>query len=165
MHRHHVKPAYEAQFGHDDFQFGFEIALGAGQRGAADAGEVVVTAARIKDGDVDAWVREWSATADAVEEAGRAAAVAGRRVSALAYLRRAATYRATALDQIDASHEHDGKLALWRRLRACWERIVDLSRGERVTIPYEGATMPGLFFRAPDAAPGEARPLVVVNNG
>lgn len=165
MHRHHVKPAYEAQFGHDDFQFGFEIGLGACQRGAADAGEVLVTAARIKDGDVDGWVREWSATADAVEEAGRAAAAAGRRVSALAYLRRAATYRATALDQIDASHEHDGKLALWRRLRACWERIVDLSRGERVTIPYEGATMPGFFFRAPDAAPGEARPLVVVNNG
>ena len=25
--------------------------------------------------------------------------------------------------------------------------------------------MPGFFFRAPDAAPGEARPLVVVNNG
>jgi hypothetical protein len=34
MHRHH--PPYEPQFKHDDFQFGFEIALGACQRGAAD---------------------------------------------------------------------------------------------------------------------------------
>jgi hypothetical protein len=165
MHRHHGTPAYESQFGHDDFQFGLEIALGACQRGAADVGEVLVTAARIKDGDADAWVREWTATADALEAAGRESAAAGRRVSALAYLRRAATYLATALDQIDASHEHEGKLALWRRQRVCWERIVDLSAGERVAIPYEGTTMPGFFFRAPNAAPGESRPLVVVNNG
>jgi hypothetical protein len=165
MHRRHDKPAYHAQFGHDDFQFGLEIALGASQRGAADVGEVLVTAARIKDGDTDAWVREWTATADAVETAGRTAAAAGRRVTALACLRRAATYLASALDQIDASHEHDGKLALWRRQRACWEEVVDLSGGERMAIPYEGTTMPGFFFRAPDAAPGEPRPLVVLNNG
>jgi hypothetical protein len=165
MHRHHDKPAFKPWFGHDDFQFGLEIALGACQRGAADAGEVLVTAARIKDGDADAWVREWTATADAAEAAGRNAVGAGRRVSALAYLRRAATYLAAALDQIDASHEHEGKFALWRRLRACWEQIVDLSAGERIAIPYEGTTMPGFFFRAPDAAPGQARPLVVLNNG
>jgi Prolyl oligopeptidase family len=165
VHRRHDKPAYERRFRHDDFQFGFEIALGACQRGAADAGEVLVTAERIKDGDADAWVREWSATADAVEAAGREAAAAGRQVSALSHLRRAATYHATALDQIDASHEHEDKLALWRRQRACWELIVDLSEGERVAIPYDGATLPGFFFRAPGAAPGEPRPLVVVNNG
>ena len=164
MHRHH-RPAYASQFKHDDFQFGLEIALGACQRGAADAGEVLVTAGRIKDGDADAWVREWTATGGAVEAAGREAGAAGRRVSALAYLRRAATYLATALDQIDASHEHDAKRALWERQRACWEQIVELGGGERVAIPYGDTTMPGFFFRAPDAAPGEARPLVVVNNG
>ena len=164
MHPHHT-PAYASQFKHDDFQFGLEIALGACQRGAADAGEVLVTAGRIKDGDADAWVREWTATAGAVEAAGRKAGAAGRRVSALAYLRRAATYVATALNQIDASHEHDAKRALWKRQRACWDQIVELGGGERVAIPYEDTTMPGFFFRAPDAAPGEARPLVVINNG
>ena len=165
MHRPHDKPAYVAQFDHDDFQFGLEVVLGACQRGAADAGEVLVTAARIKDGDADAWVRQWTTTADAVEAAGREAAAAGRRVSALAYLRRAATYLATALDQIDASHDHDGKRALWRRQRACWEQVVDLSGGERMAIPYEDTMMPGFFFRAPGSAPGEPRPLVVLNNG
>jgi S-formylglutathione hydrolase FrmB len=165
VHRHHDKRAYAPQFKHDDFQFGLEIALGTCHRGAADAGEVVVTAARIKDGDADAWVREWTATADAVAAAGREAAAAGRRVSAISHLRRAATYLATALDQVDASHENQGKLALWQRHRACWEEIVDLSGGERVAIPYEDTTMPGFFFRAPDAVPGEPRPLVVINNG
>ena len=165
MHRHDDQHAYEPQFKHDDFQFGLEIALGACQRGAADVGEVLVTAARIKDGDADAWVREWTATADAVEAAGREAAGAGRRASAVAYLRRAATYHATALYLIDGSHQNEDKLARWRRQRACWEQVVDLSGGERVAIPYDGTTMPGFFFRAPDAAPGESRPLVVLNNG
>ena len=37
--------------------------------------------------------------------------------------------------------------------------------GERIAITYEGTTLPGYFFRAPDARPAEPRPLVVVNNG
>ncbi len=37
--------------------------------------------------------------------------------------------------------------------------------GERLQVPYEDTTLPGYFFRAPDAAPGERRPLVVINNG
>jgi Prolyl oligopeptidase family len=165
VHRRHDKHAYEPQFRHDDVQFGLEIVLGACQRGAADVGEALVTAARIKDGDADAWVREWTATAEAVEAAGHEAAGAGRRASALAHLRRAATYHATALYLIDGSHQNEGKLGRWRRQRACREQVVDLSGGERVAIPYEGTAMPGFFFRAPDAAPGESRPLVVLNNG
>jgi hypothetical protein len=43
--------------------------------------------------------------------------------------------------------------------------VVDLTGGERVAVPYEGTTMPGVFYRAPGAAPGEPRPLVVLNNG
>jgi hypothetical protein len=155
-HSHHQ------QFGHDDFQFGFEIALGATYRGAADAGEVLATAARIKDGDADAWVREWLAAADAV----RAQAEQARGdVTALAHHRRAATYYSTALYLIDHSHEAERRLEIWRRQRECWDRIVDLSTGERVSIPYEDTTLPAYFFRAPGAAPGERRPLVVLNNG
>jgi len=165
MLHHKDKAAYHRQFGHDDFQFGFEIALGSAYRGCADAGEVLVTAERIHDGDADAWVREWCATADPLWDAAREASDAGRRVSALAYARRAATYYATALYTIDQSSEHDRKLEIWRRQREVWERIVDLSDGERIAIPYEDTTLPAFFFRAPGAAPGEARPLVVVNNG
>jgi len=152
MHRRHEKPAYAALFDHDDFQFGLEILLGACQHGSADAGEVLVTAARIKEGDADAWVREWTATADVVEAAGRDAAAAGRRVSALAYLRRAATYLAAALDQIDAGHEHDGKLALWRR---------QLHRrgGRRPPLRADGAGAP----RRPRVR--LARPLPAVSGG
>jgi hypothetical protein len=162
---HRSRPVYRRQFDDSGFQFGFEIALGATYHGAADVGEVLVTAERIHDKDADSWVREWTATGGAVESAMQAAVQAGRRVSALAHARRAATYFATALQAIDHSSEADTKLDLWRRQRACWDQIVDLSQGERIAISYEDTTLPGFFFRAPGAAPGEPRPVVVVNNG
>jgi Prolyl oligopeptidase family len=149
---------HHQQFRHDDFQYGFEIALGATYRGAADAGEVLATVARIKDGDADGWVREWLATADAVRVQAEQAPGA---VTALAHHRRAATYYSTALYLIDHSKQAERRLDLWRRQRECWDRIVDLSAGERITIPYEGTTLPGWFFGAAD----ERRPLVIVNNG
>ncbi len=151
------------QFKDDDFQFGFEIALGAAYRQAADAGEVVATAGRVKDGDRDAWVREWAALADRV----RAEAETAGPVAALAGFRRAATYYGTALYAIAGSGEAGRRDELRGRQRDCWERIVDGSPvpGERLAIPYEGTTLPAWLFRAPDAAPGEPRPLVVLNNG
>jgi hypothetical protein len=156
-------------FKDDDFQFGLEIVLGATYRQAADVGEALATASRIKDGDASVWVREWVATAEGLAGAAREAENAGRRVSAVSQYRRAATYYATALYRFayapDGARERE--LELWRRQRECWDRVVDLQvvPGERVTIPYEDATLPAYFFRAPDAKPGERRPLVVLNNG
>jgi hypothetical protein len=163
LHRTH--PAYRRQFDDADFQFGFEIALGATYHGAADVGEVLVTAERIHDKDADSWVREWTATAEAVEEEMQTAVQADRRVSALAHARRAATYFATALYVIDHSSETGSKLERWRRHRACWDQVVDLSGGERLAIPYEDTTLPAFFFPAPGADRDEPRPVVVVNNG
>jgi hypothetical protein len=153
----------------DDFQFGLETALGASYRQAADVGEVLATADRIPDGDAAAWIREWSATAEAMAGAGETARHAGRRVTALAFYRRAATYSATALYCTAKVPEFsaEDELATWRRHRQCWEHVVDLSEpaGERLQIPYEGTALQGFFFRAPDAQPGERRPLVIMNNG
>jgi hypothetical protein len=38
-------------FKNEDFEYGYEIALGSAYRGFADAGEAPPTVARIKDGD------------------------------------------------------------------------------------------------------------------
>jgi S-formylglutathione hydrolase FrmB len=154
-------------FDHPDFQFGFELALGATYRQAADAGEVLATADRIGDGDPDSWVQEWSATAEGCRTAGAGAESSGHRVSALAYYRRAGTYYGTALYCFSGATDHSAEreLELWRLQRASWERAVDLMGGERVRIPYETMTLPGFFFRAADAEPQEPRPLIVLNNG
>jgi hypothetical protein len=158
-----------AHFKDDDFQFGLEIALGCTYRQAADIGEVLATAGRITDGNADSWVQEWTATATAARAAARHAHATGRQASALAHYRRAATYYATALDRIShATEPRPGdELKLWRRQRQCWEHVVDLLPvpGERISIPYEGTSLPAFLFRAPDAPPGEPRPLVIINNG
>jgi hypothetical protein len=155
------------QFENPNFQFGMELALGAVYRQAADAGEVLVTADRISDGDSDSWVQQWSDTAEGCAAAAAQAESQGHEVSALAYHRRAATYFATSLYCFAGATDHSParELALWRRQRASWERIVDLVGGERVAIPFEKSALPAFFFPAPDAEPGEPRPLVVVNNG
>ena len=151
----------------DDFQFGFETALGASYRQSSDVGEVLATAGRIKDGDSDSWLHEWTVTAGALWSAAIDAERSGRKITALAHYRRAATYYAIALRRIAQSTEPERQLDIWRRQRACWERIVELSPqpGERLEIPYQDTTLPGYLFRAPDAAPGEPRPVVVINNG
>jgi len=89
-------------FEQDDFQFGFEIALGASYRGAADVGEVLATAARVNAGAGSAG-SGWSTSPP--------------------------------------------------------------SPAARLEIPYEDDALPAWFFRAAGAAPGERRPLVVMNNG
>jgi hypothetical protein len=156
-------------FTDDDFQFGLEIVLGATYRQAADVGEALATAERISDGDADAWIREWRATADNAWGAGETARHAGRAATALSFHRRAATYYAIALYCVAKASDFGQRLELatWRRQRECWEHVVDLSPapGERIEIPYEGTALRGYFFRAPDAAPGEPRPLVIMNNG
>lgn len=148
-----------------DFQHGLEIALDASARHGADIGEIHATADRITDGDADSWLHEWTTTAGAVWAAAAAADHAGRPVTALAHYRRAATYYATALYRVAHSSEPERQHDIWRRQRACWERVVDLTAGERIAIAYEGASLPGYFFAAPDAQAGERRPLVLINNG
>jgi hypothetical protein len=113
--------------------------------------------------DADSWVGEWTATAGAAWAAARAA----RGASARGHYLRAATYYAAALDQVPFGSEPERLPDLWRRQRTCWDRAVDLFPvpGERIAIPYDGTALPGYFFPAPDAEPGERRPLVVLNNG
>src|ERR1700733_13472215 len=153
-------------FQDSEFQFAFERALGASYRQGSDIGEVLATARRIIDRDADSWLNEWTATAGAAWASAVRARRSGRRVSALAHFRRAATYYAPALYQIAHSSEPDRRLDIWRRQRACWEQILDLSPvpGEHVAIAYEDRTLPAFFFPATGAT-GKRRPLVVVNNG
>jgi dienelactone hydrolase len=147
-------------FENAEFQDGLDGVLAAVHRGAADAGEVLATTARIVDGDPDSWVREWTATAG---EAWAAAGATAARASARMHYLRAASYYAAALDQIGSGSEPERHGDLWRRQRACWDRAVERLPvpGERIAIPYEGSALPGYFFRAAD----EPRPLVVLNHG
>jgi hypothetical protein len=152
-------------FKQDDFEFMTEIALGAAAYRAAEAGEVLATASRIKDGDYASWVREWEATAERVAAAAAASAAAGHAVSAREAYLRAATYFFNAAFFVVGTDAGERLPQLWRTHRDCFERAAALFDPpfERVAIPYEGASLEGWFF-APDGS-GARRPLAILNNG
>ena len=133
------------------FQDALDALLAAARWGAADPPEVLATAARVLDGDPDSWLLEWTATAGA--------AWAGSD-----HLR-AATYYAAALELAGEGGGAVSERELAARQRVCWERAVAQLGGEPLAIPYEGTALAGTFFAAPGAAPGEPRPLVVIDHG
>jgi hypothetical protein len=152
-------------FKDDDFEFMTEIALGAAAYRAAEAGEVLATAGRIKDGDYGSWVAEWEATAQRVAAAAEASAAAGHALSAREAYLRAATYFFNAAFFVAGTDAPERLPQLWRTHRDCFERAAALFDPpfERVAIPYEGASLEGWFFPADGS--GERRPLALLNNG
>lgn len=96
-----------------------------------------------------AWVREWAALARTVEGFAALDEAAGNALSAGKKYLRAAAYWFTA--ERMATHSMPEKLPMYRALVAAFDRGVRLRREpiEAVEIPYEGTTLPALFYRAP----------------
>ncbi len=152
-------------FKDDDFEFMTEIALGAVAYGAAEAGEVLATAARIKSGDYQSWVGEWEASAERVRGLAEVSRDGGHAVSARETYLRASTYYFNAAFFVSGTGDGGRLPQLWRAHRDCFECAAALFDPpfERVAIPYEGATLEGWFFPAPGGA--DRRPLAILNNG
>lgn len=144
--------------------FGSRVLPYALDRGA-DFGECVSTISRTPDGDVDAWQREWTATADRVMALAAEALAAGDRFSAReAYYRASNYYRVVQYPLYGTPVDP--------RLVAAFDSSVDaflqgaaLSNFpiEPVEIPFEGKTIPGYFVQVDDS--GQPRPTVVCTNG
>ncbi|MBB3675177.1 alpha/beta hydrolase family protein [Modestobacter versicolor] len=149
-----------------DFQFSVEGVLGTTYGRAADIGEVLTTVDRIPEGDAEAWVAQWTATADRIAEEAQAAEAAHHVRTAAARWLRASSYYSEACDKADAT---GGFTELWERHRSAWDRFVDLTTEEgdvvveRIAIPYEDTTLPGYCFRRGPAT--EARRTLVYTNG
>lgn len=157
----------------DGFDFAVLLALGSAYRGLADVGEVLATIERIPEGDREAWIREWSATADRLRSAAEASASAGHPASARSAYLRASLYYDLASSMAPGTSDPDRYHTLWEAHRDCWDRSVALwdPPVDEVEIPYEGTTLGGYVFR-PRAAGGAGgdgssarRPTVILNNG
>jgi Prolyl oligopeptidase family len=157
---------YTAGFYEGDWDFSVRLLLGKATRGGADIGEVLATIAAIRPKDHEGWFTAWAALGERIAAAAESSAARGHRVSAARAYLRAANYYATAVNALSALDEGtDRLLPVFRAHRACWEGFVANNRWpvERVDIPYEGASMPGWFFR-PDSTDA-VRPTLVVNLG
>lgn len=146
----------------EDKQFSFQLLrlLGSAASRQADVGECLAVADRIVDGDFASWEREWRSAAQRVEAAADACASANFRVSASdAYFRAANYYRAA--EFYLHGDINDPRIAeLSERGARCFKAALSAStvRHAYSEIPYEGTTLPGIFYPASDA---RARTLIV----
>ncbi|MBI3374385.1 MAG: alpha/beta hydrolase [Betaproteobacteria bacterium] len=108
------------------------------------------------------WIARWSALARKVEGFARRDEAAGHPLTAGKKFLRACVYWFTA--ERMASHLSPQKLALYTSTIECFSRGVRLRREplEFVEIPYEGTTLPALFYRAPGAG---RRPAMIHFDG
>ena len=152
-------------FKDESFNFQTEVTLGATYHQAADVGEVLATVERIRNGQAQSWVDEWSATADRLAGEATASAEAGRSHSAAHQFLRVSMYYSVASNVADGTGDTTLFARLWEKHRAAWDRFVDLTdlQIEQIEIPYESTTLPGYFFRSGPA--GEPRRTLIYNNG
>jgi pimeloyl-ACP methyl ester carboxylesterase len=130
----------------------------------AEIGECLSTANKIKDGDIESWLAEWSALAERVEQIGRDCLARGHRVSAREAFLRATTYYEASF--FFAPDDDPRKVELYRRQRGAFQAAGALLDHpfEVLRIPYEGGkTLPGYFLAVDDS--GQARPTIMINTG
>ncbi len=149
----------------EGMNFAVLISLGFAYANITDVGETLATIDRIPEGDIEAWVTEWTATADRLVKQADESLAGHHRVSARTKLLRASTYYDHASAQSPGTQDPTRYTSLWEQHRKCWDRAIELfdTPVEKVQIPYEGTTLEGYFFTpAGDASP---RPTVILNNG
>jgi dienelactone hydrolase len=149
----------------EGMNFAVLIGLGFAYANIADVGETLATIERIPEGDGEAWVREWTATADRLRQQADESEKGGHRVSARSRLLRASTYYDHASQQAPGTSDPTRFTSLWEQHRTCWDRATALfdTPVEHVQIPIEDTTIEGYFFKA-DASHAP-RPTLILNNG
>jgi pimeloyl-ACP methyl ester carboxylesterase len=151
-----------------DEAFKFETLRAAGFTvdAGADIGEVIVTTARIPEGDEDAWTAAWRTTAERIAKRGQDSLEAGDTVSAREAFFRASSYYRSAEFYRRKDPLHDPQvLELSRLSKDYLVKAGALLDGpfRELTIPYEHGEMPGYLFLVDDS--GQPRPTVIYTNG
>ena len=134
-----------------DTSFKFETLRAAGFAvdNGADISEILLTAAAIPEGDEEAWMREWKATADRIYERGKYSLEHGDKISAReAFLRASAYYRNAEFyrrkDPVNDPHV----LELFGLSREAFVKAGKLLDGpfEEISIPYGNDKLPGYLL-------------------
>ncbi len=112
-----------------------------------------------------AFYEAWKGGGDQLIALADADLARGHRLSAGEKLGRAALYYGIA-ERMQA-HGFDQRLAMYKRSLELFEQSRQLSRENcvRVTLPYEGKELSGLYVKAEGLQPGQRAPIVVVMNG
>lgn len=140
-------------------------AIGYAPYGAADFGECVTTASRVKGTDLFSWHDEWFATASRLHDVAMVSAAAGEPIGARSAFFRASNYFRTA-GLFAMGSPLDRRLVEAHRLEVdnfrAGSELLDIPP-QIVEIPYEETTLPGYYFRAADDS--ALRPTLILVNG
>jgi pimeloyl-ACP methyl ester carboxylesterase len=139
------------------------LAMG-GAMGEIDAAndEVRLIAEQGEDAGTEAFFGSWGTMADRLCALGEEAEAAGHGASAAEKFCRATAYYMTA-ERMQSRH-YEPRWAMYRKMIETMERAIAAGRlnCERVEVPYEGASYPGLFVKGHGEGP---RPCMVFCNG
>ena len=133
--------------------------------GGADVGECLSTAHRIREGDFDGWYSEWFQTGDRIYAAAEQSLAAGDTVSAREAYLRASNYYRTSFIVFYASPVDPRLVAAFDRQTESFRKAAALFSPafEPITIPFEGTTLPGYFYKVDDS--GMPRPTLIATGG
>ena len=134
---------------------GLLIGLNMAPWGGAEIGEVNRVGLRLKKcvGDDDAWFREWTREARAVEDRGRARIAEGHGLSGAQYLQRASAYYHVG-ERFLQPKSQKGNDAYMRGVDCFRDaaKLIKRPRIEHVEIPYDGASLPAIYVHAEPAS-------------
>ncbi|MEO7725712.1 MAG: alpha/beta fold hydrolase [Burkholderiales bacterium] len=140
------------------------VTKGMAPYGAVALGEIDEVCERLKprQGEPEAWQEEWCAMAARLEKVADKAASEGRQHTAGNYYLRAGMYYFTGERFI---YPGPAKLEVWKKSLQCQRAGLErrYPNMEFVEVPFENATLPAIFLKAPGVT-GRA-PTVVVFNG
>jgi alpha-beta hydrolase superfamily lysophospholipase len=134
--------------------------VGSAPYGGADVGECLATAERVIGTDLTSWYDAWTLRADATARLAESALADGRMETARGAFFRASNYFRTAGVMLMATPVDERLVSANTRQAEMFRNAATLlpMPPEKLTIPYEGSTLPGYFFRV-DA---DARPRATV---
>ncbi|HEY6331957.1 MAG TPA: dipeptidyl aminopeptidase [Blastocatellia bacterium] len=152
-------------FADQSFDFTFQIALGTAYYRGANPGKILRIASQIKAGDSEGAYQALRKAGYEAQQIAVDCARRGHRVSAREAYLWAGNYIFASTYFLDGTNEPSRFLPTWKDYYACWEQAAALSDPpiERVSIPYEGTTLTGWFFRVDEKK--KRRPLLILNNG
>jgi pimeloyl-ACP methyl ester carboxylesterase len=150
-------------FDHKDIDYYLAWIMGRQIYDGSDRDECLEAAARVKDGDAASWQRAWEELARRLEAQAQAAhARQDVEAARAAYLRACTYYRAPlfVLPPQAATFRRT-----WQQMQACFQAAANLFQPqiEPIEVPFEGALLPGYFWRA--APSGQVRPTLIVIGG
>jgi pimeloyl-ACP methyl ester carboxylesterase len=153
----------KVKFNDQEFSFQFLRVLGSAASRQADVGECFATADHIVEGDFESWTREWTRTAERVEAAALRSGERKHDVSAADAYMRAANYYRAAEFYLHGNPTDPRIQELSGRGAHCFREGLRASgiNHQLVEIPYEGTTLPGIFY----SASGGRGPVLIAQTG